>query len=174
MKAKLALVVLLLGSAALPASAQLETRYDLAPGALVNLVTRLYRPVSLDLHNVTVGQAVQALAHEAGVRIFVDGHVPADARVSLSARVVPLGVALQQVAQQANLLIVPASTTNVWLNRIDQELGLVPGTPAASGVATPNAPWSNEWGLNPISGAFPSTGVTVQPEGAGGAAGARM
>jgi hypothetical protein len=179
-KAALALLVLALGSAALPASAQSRSRYDLAPGALVNLVMRLYRPVAVDLRDASVGQAARAASEAARVPISVDARVAAGARVTLSARGVPLAVVLEQVAQQANVLIAPVSSTKELLNRTDQALRLVPAPSLQAGgaptAATPYAPWSTEWGLDPASGAFPSAAEAAgSPTGGpGGGAGARF
>lgn len=172
MKPKAALLLMLtLASAALPAAAQSQSRYDLSPGALVNLVMRLYRPVSVDLRDASLGQAASMIADASNVPIHVDGRVPAT-RVSLSARDVPLGVVLEQLAQQANVLIAPESSTNGWLNRIDQSLRLVPAPAlqpeAGAAVAAPYAPWSDAWGLNPVAGAFTSAAAMPPPQGGNG------
>ena len=159
MKVKVALLFLgvALASATSPATAQSRGIYDLAPGALVNLVFRLYRPISVDLTNAPLAQAVRTISEASHVVINVDTHVPADAHVTLSTRAVPLGVVLERLAQQTNVQIAPTSSIDEWYSRQDQALLIVPAPAREAGApSAPYGSWSDEWGLNPIAGAFPT------------------
>jgi hypothetical protein len=167
------LLALALAGASVPASAQTGGLYDLAPGSLVTLLMKLYRPVTVDLRDVSLGQAAQVLSQAAHVPISVDPRLLAT-HVSLSATGAPFAVALEQLARQSNLLIAPVTETDYWTEQVANSLHLAPSPPPPASAATPNAPWSNEWGLNPVSGAFTGASSGTQNSTPGGGNGVRL
>jgi hypothetical protein len=149
-------------SAGRPASAQYYGAFGQVPGVLVDRIITLSRPVDVALQGVPVQEAAQALTHASRVPILVDPQVPADTRVSITARGVPLGMLLEAMARQANLFIAP----------LPHAMRLVPlPTLAVTGqsppFAAPFAPWSNEWGLNPAASPFTIAGESLSVRGSG-------
>jgi hypothetical protein len=100
----------------------------------------LSRPVSVELRDATVRQAAEALAKVAGVNVVADENLPADKRLTVDARRVPLGTVLEAIALQNNLMIAPAPGG----------VALAPWPTLVVGAETqvlrgPLAPWSDEW-----------------------------
>lgn len=101
----------------------------------------LYQPIDINLKEATILQAAEAMAKAGGVNVRVDKAVPADLRISVSARGVPFGTILETLASQAQLMIAPDGKGMVLKSWPTLDVNGM--TKVFTG---PNAPWSDEWG----------------------------
>lgn len=108
----------------------------------------LQRPIDVELRDAAVRQAAQAISQASGVTIRADEHIPAETRLTVVARGVPLATVLDTIARQSGLLIAP-----------DENGVLLKPMPSLevngqrTDLLTPFAPWSTEWGTNPAGSA---------------------
>src|SRR5713101_2607394 len=101
----------------------------------------LRRPVSVELRDSPVRQAVQTLSQASGITINVDKDVPTDKRLTVLAQGVPMATVLDTMARQTGLLIAPEG--NGVLLKPEPSLE-VNGQRAE--LMSPFDPWSAEWG----------------------------
>jgi hypothetical protein len=120
--------------------------------------------VAVDLQNATVRQAADALQQATRVPIQVDNQVPANLRLSVTARGITLGAVLEAVARQANLKLAPiegGAVITTWpMVDVNGQFQVFKG---------PWAPWAVEWGQLP--GALTGSGWSF-PGDTGGFPGA--
>jgi hypothetical protein len=110
----------------------------------------LQRPLSVELRDAPVREAVQTLSQAAGLAIRVEEHVPSDTRLTVVARGVPLATVLDSIARQSDLQIAPYGSGN----DVQLQPASAPGAKEARPAEiSPFAPWSSEWGTNPAASA---------------------
>jgi hypothetical protein len=114
--------------------------------AAIERVERLQKPVDVQLRDATVRQAAQALSQASGVPITVDRRITNARRISLEAQEIPLGIVLETMAEQTELMIDPEGpgvALKPW-----------PGI-QVNGVAQTYvgrlAPWGDRWGYSPTN-----------------------